>query len=104
MLYLVNLVCLILIAATMLARGNDLRWKKGLHWNARLIGFIMAGFAPFGMAIFDRHPSISLTLFMVGVTLVFLTTPYMPPWWKWITKGDESNYQGEERRGSDGRT
>lgn len=88
----VSTVCLSIISVTMLARANDLRWKKGLIGTSRLIGFILAGFAPFGMVIYDfllhTYPGLYECLFRFGLMLVFVTTPYLPPWWKWIIGWD----------------
>lgn len=89
--YIISTICLLVISATMLARANDLRWKAGLHWNTRLIGFIVSGFAPWGVIIFERTPGFYETLTRFGLMLVFITTPYLPPWWKWISGQDGSD-------------
>ena len=88
-LLIVSSVCLALISITMLARANDLRWKEGLAWNARLIGFVFTGFSPFGIIarelITGNWPDLYDCFFRCGLALVFLTTPYLPPWWEWIS-------------------
>lgn len=87
--FVLSCIALLVISATMLARANDLRWQKGLAWNARLVGFILAGFAPFGMMGIEFRsqawPNFFEVLFRWGLMLVFVTTPYLPPWWKWIS-------------------
>lgn len=97
-----SFIALFIISITMLARANDLRIRAGFHWNLRLAGFVLAGFAPWGLILIDwvhgRTPTIFSTIFNLGLMLVFVTTPYLPPWWKWIWKGDES---GHDRRESD---
>lgn len=103
MLFFISLLCLLVISATMLARANDLRWRKGLHWNARLIGFVLAGFAPVGIILFEffaeAWPSIYEVLFRLGLALVFVTTPYLPPWWKWISgMGGDPMLHSDDRR------
>lgn len=88
-LFIVSTVCLFLVSITMLARANDLRWRKGLLWNVRLIGFILAGCAPLGIVAVEfvrgEMPNIYEVIFRVGIAVVFMTTPYLPPWWKWIS-------------------
>lgn len=101
--FVVSTFALLIIAITMLARANDLRWKTGMKWNARLVGFILAGCAPIGiigkeLALKD-WPDPYVVLFRIGLMLVFLTTPYLPPWWKWISGKDESPpYHSDDRR------
>ena len=82
------------IALTMFARANDQRFKKGLRWNLRLLGFVLAGtgiptmttcIAFFGMA--SAYPF--LVIGISGIALVLLTTPGQKPWWVWIWKGGE---------------
>lgn len=107
--YAVAGVCLLVVSATMLARANDLRWRKGLVWNARLIGFVFAGVAPWGLILFDwlsgHIPSLFEVLFFVGLMLVFVTTPYLPPWWKWISGwhgADEVKHTDDRRESNIG--
>lgn len=106
--YVISCIALLVIAATMLARANDLRWRSGFHWNARLIGFILTGFAPFGIMgwewFAEQWPSLYEVLFRFGLMLVFLTTPYLPPWWKWISGTDNGDnpWYSDDRRKKDG--
>lgn len=104
-LFIASAACLLLVSITMLARANDLRWRKGLLWNVRLIGFILAGCAPLGMVavelMFLETPNIYEVIFRVGIAAVFMTTPYLPPWWKWISgwgfKGGDYRPEWAER-------
>lgn len=93
--FIVSSLSLLVVCVTMLARANDLRWKPGLHWNTRLIGFVLAGFAPVGVVMHEAttglYPNVYETLFRVGLMLVFVTTPYLPPWWKWISGKDSGS-------------
>lgn len=87
---IISSIALLLVSATMLARANDLGWRPGVLWFFRRIGFILAGFAPWAVIYIDfqtRGAFLNLyeCLLRVGVALVFVTTPYLPPWWKWIT-------------------
>lgn len=91
--YWISAASLVVIAITMLARANDLRWRAGVHWNARLVSFILSGLACFGIIghewIAKDFPSFYTVLFRVGLAGVFMTTPYLPPWWKWISGVDD---------------
>jgi hypothetical protein len=89
MLYLIiSSTALLLISMTMLLRANDLGRRPGLKWHVRRIGFVLTGLAPFGIVIHDvlqKHsPSLYEVSFRFGVLLVFMTSPYMPPWWTWF--------------------
>lgn len=89
----VSSFALLIVSITMLARANDLRWRKGWHWNFRLFGFILSGVAPVGVVGYNiamrEYPSVYEVLFHLGIMFVFLTTPYLPPWWKWISGVDQ---------------
>ena len=104
--FVASAVSLGIISITMLARANDLRWRKGLIWNARLLGFILAGVAPFGVigweVAMQEWPSLYEVVMRIGLMLVFITTPYLPPWWKWITDGSNNEpiiHTDDRRRG-----
>lgn len=104
--FTVSAIALLFIAVTMLARANDLRWRKGLVWNARLLGFILAGVMPFGMIGYEvltqDWPTPYEVIFRFGLMLVFVTTPYLPPWWKWISGfHGEPIVESDDRRRSD---
>jgi hypothetical protein len=96
--WIISSTCLFLVSLTMIARANDLRWRKGIHWNARLVGFILVGLACVGIIgheFIDKDwPSLYEVLFRVGLMLVFVTTPYLPPWWKWISGYDSRQTEG----------
>lgn len=89
--YITSCIALAIISITMLARANDQRNRPGMKWQMRLVGFVMAGCAPIGVAYYEWmyavYPSWYEVSFRVGVMLVFMTTPYMKPWWNYI-KGD----------------
>lgn len=88
---IITLLALAVIAITMLVRANDLRWRKEWKWRARLVGFIVSGFSPVGVGlclIRGVDPGWYLALFVLGLAMVFVTTPYLPPWWVWIWKGE----------------
>lgn len=101
--FIVSCVALFIISITMLARANDLRLKKGIVPVSRLLGFIVTGFTPIGVVghewITKDFPNFYETAFRFGLMLVFVTTPYLPPYWRFITgwyKGDI--YWTDDRR------
>lgn len=109
MLYaILSAIALVLISITMLARANDLGWRNGAFWHFRRVGFVLAGFAPWAVIYMDfktggQFLTVFEVLFRLGVATVFCTTPYLPPWWKWISgyHTDESKtvIESDDRRG-----
>lgn len=89
----VSTLSLLVIALTMLCRANDLRWRNGFKWQVRIVGFTLSGTMPIGVIgsqwYYHAWPSPYEALLYVGLACVFVTTPYLPPWWPWI-KGDEN--------------
>ena len=92
----IGLVCLGFISLTMLLRGNDYRRKnRPTEWHAavRMLGFMLAGFAPYGVATWwiftGMWPPLFTTMLLVGVSCIFLTTPDLPPWHELLTKGSK---------------
>lgn len=102
----VSSFALILISATMLVRANDLGWRPGVFWMVRRLGFVLSGIAPWALIYIDcKSGGVTLNvyhvLFRVGVCGVFVTTPYLPPWWKWFTGLTEIKdpFWSDDRRG-----
>lgn len=102
---IVSTIALLLIAATMFARANDLRLREGWHWKLRLLGFVLSGSSSFGLIGYMWSGDylaafMYLTVFLVGITFVFVTTPYLPPWRKWIFRdgGEPVIYTDDRRR------
>lgn len=93
--FLVSTIALVVIAITMLCRAHDLRWRQGLKWQVRFIGFILCGALPVGIIgsewLGREWPSPYDAMFRLGLMFVFLTTPYLPPWWKWISGKEDAN-------------
>lgn len=90
--FVMSCIAFFIISITMLARANDQEKRGGLKWQSRLVGFVMAGTAPIGVAYYElvteSWPSLYEVCFRWGVTIVFMTTPYMKPWWNYI-KGED---------------
>jgi hypothetical protein len=95
MAFLISTLSLFIVSITMLARANDLRWRPGIKWQVRLMGFILSGCAPIGiigMELYtEQWPTLYEVVFRVGLMCVFVTTPYLPPWWRWISGKDDAN-------------
>lgn len=91
--FIISTISLLIVSITMFARANDLRLRPGIKWCVRLLGFILAGTAPIGVIGYAWAQQwmvvfIYMTFFLFGIMLVFLTTPYLPPWWNWISGKD----------------
>ena len=96
--YFVSAISLAVIAITMLCRANDLRWRAGVKWQVRFIGFILCGALPVGILgsewFTQQWPTWYEAFFRFGLMCVFVTTPYLPPWWRWISgkeAGDDAS-------------
>ena len=91
--FIVSAISLLVCTITMVARANDLRWRPGLKWQVRLLGFILVGALPVGIIgsewVTKQWPSPYEAIFRLGLMMVFVTTPYLPPWWRWISGKDE---------------
>jgi len=103
--YALSALSLSMVAVIMFFRCNDLGWRPGFFWMKRRIGFILVGSMP--LAVLYAHAlngALTLTwfdtLFHVGLALVFMTTPYLPPLWEWLSKGhfSEPDQRGMPRR------
>ena len=107
MLYaILSSIAMLIISITMLARCNDLGWRPGITWHVRRVGFVLAGVAPWALVWFDLNTdgaflTVYEVIFRLGVALVFLTTPYLPPWHTYVF-GDadaDETIMGDDRRG-----
>lgn len=91
---------LTIIFLTALARMKDIT-ALGKRWFFRRLGFLLAaggslvlGAAPI-MGYAGSFPSWRAVFLFWGVALVWLTTPYQPPWWKYIS-GEWKLKKGEQ--------
>lgn len=95
---LFNIVCIIaalIILVTAVARLNDIkRSQSSKRWWVRRSGFgltsvSMLMFIASHFTISSPHwDAIMLITGLWGIALTWLTTPGMPPWWKYISKHD----------------
>lgn len=86
----VSLPPLSVIVITALARADDI---KGTDFRCfvRRIGFILAGAGALSLAVApvlgytNSFPSWRAVTLYWGFALTWLTTPGMPPWWKYVS-------------------
>lgn len=95
--YLLSTPALLVLAVTALARLNDIRPDQiSKRWQVRRYGMVMVGAAslglcfepliPWGVGITTLDfPSWREVVVRWGIALVWITTPHMPPWWRYIT-------------------
>jgi hypothetical protein len=94
--YFLCLPALLVIAVTAMVRANDIGWAHKLdwHWHVRRLGLVIVGGAATAFTLSPFWPTGNPLMFHLcggamlwGFTLAWITTPGMPPWWKYITKG-----------------
>ena len=89
--WLVAIPADIIIALTALARLNDMpKDQTSKRSQVRRLGFLMAGVAAvgyIGIALGGppQYPPWKSVMLQWGVALAWLTTPGMPPWWRYIS-------------------
>lgn len=89
--FVMSALSLFVVFITMLCRANDLRWRSGLKWQVRLIGFVICGTMPVGVVLASGIVSPWEALFHMGLMMVFVTTPHLPPWWRWISGQEDAS-------------
>lgn len=89
-LYLASVLPLMIVIITCIARVNDIgRSNKEMHWHFRRLGFVLVGGASGWLLLspmwdFSYAGEAGVTFFF-GQAMVWVTTPNMPPWWRYIT-------------------
>jgi hypothetical protein len=95
--FALSAVALMLIGITALARLNDLSSDlTSKRWQVRRVGLIMVGASAVGLLFeplivyFNGHPMLDFptwreVMLRWGMTLVWITTPHMPPWWRYVS-------------------
>lgn len=87
--YFISLPAFAVIAATATSRIVDMQgWE--LHHAVRRTGFLLmiAYVAAMTISPFTETPTFPSWYAVVGtwgLTMCWLTTPNMPPWWKWVS-------------------
>jgi hypothetical protein len=91
---------LLIIAITALARMRDIT-DTGTRWLVRRLGMILAGTSALALLLGpllnyqSMYPSWTQVCIYWGFALAWLTTPNMPPWWKYIN-GDFKLRKGQQ--------
>lgn len=91
--YLAMLPPLLVLTITSLVRANDIGWaKKNWHWNLRRMALVCVGsssagliFTPLWFFNWPRLFVFCVLALVYGFAAAWLTTPGMPPWWRYIT-------------------
>jgi hypothetical protein len=106
LLLFVSSIALLIISITLFVRAADLGAKNlDLSKIIRLSGFVLAGSMPIPLMFIQwynqRADSWYGALFYIGLAAVFATTPYLPPWWKYISTGNIRQDYHQNRRKDD---
>lgn len=93
-----DIVCIVaafLILITAFARLNDIkRNQNSLRWWVRRVGLLFVSvsmvmtIAAYFTVATEHWSSILKITGLWGFALTWITTPGMPPWWKWISRYD----------------
>ena len=91
--YIVALPALAIILITAIARVNDISKElQSKRWQARRVGLAVsagASAALLAAPLAGAYMSCGTAALIWGFALTWLTTPGMPPWWRWISGRDE---------------
>lgn len=94
--YGLSLIPLAIIFVTAIARVNDIGPEKSsTRWDVRRAGLSVVAAASIALMLvplwgIEHFPSWKELALYVGIALTWLTTPAMPPWWNYITRGDQN--------------
>lgn len=96
--YLLSAGSMIVVAVTALARLDDISPDQcSARWQVRRAGLIMVGAASIGIGVepvtvlafkgvpMTDFPSWKEVMVRLGFALTWVTTPHMPPWWRYIS-------------------
>lgn len=72
-------VLLVLVSLRIVVCVNDIKWKKCMKLNVRMIGLVLAGFAPWGMLLYRWKEATWQTpytvAFVFGIFLMLISIP-----------------------------
>lgn len=99
--YCLSLPALAVIATTALARVNDIKKENdGWMWQLRRVGLTLVGTAAV-VGVYSpitdpaSFPTWKGLVLYYGFALTWLTTPNMPPWWKYISGEAKARTTGD---------
>ena len=90
--YLISVIPLAVLAVTAVARVNDISPEKlETRWHVRRAGLSIVAAAAVALILSPGTYTASWkdVALYVGMAMTWVTTPQMPPWWKYITKGED---------------
>ena len=91
--YVIALPALAIILITAIARVNDISKKlQSKRWQVRRVGLSVSAGASAALLVAPlagAYMSWGMAALIWGFALTWLTTPEMPPWWRWISGRDE---------------
>lgn len=99
--YLASLPALAVLALTSLARVNDIgEDKTDWHWQLRRIGLTLVGVAAVVLACTplvhtEAYPTWKGLAMYYGFALTWITTPNMPPWWRYVSGEAKAKQTGD---------
>lgn len=90
---LLAILALLFIMIVMVARANDLRWKRTWYYQLRLVSFavVMAMAVPVIVVRWGTPVAPPEVFFLLGLCGVFFTTQQQVPFWRWLAKGENSD-------------
>lgn len=99
--YCVSLPALAVIATTALARVNDIKKENsGWQWQLRRVGLTLVGTAAV-VGVYSpitdptTYPTWKGLVLYYGFALTWLTTPNMPPWWRYVSGEAKAKQTGD---------
>ena len=90
--YLISVIPLAVLAVTAVARVNDISPEKlETRWHVRRAGLSIVAAAAVALILSPGTYTASWkdVALYAGMAMTWVTTPQMPPWWKYITKGED---------------
>ena len=104
--YLTTAPAAAVVTVTALARLNDITPnRKQFVWQLRRLGLVVTGAAAITvlagpLAVVPQYPTWVGSMLMWGLASSWITTPGMPPWWKYIST-DEVPHNGRHKPSAD---
>jgi hypothetical protein len=89
--YLLAVPPLGVLLITVIARVNDLPiHQQSAFWDVRRMALVLLGIftvAMLGAPLSGQYPSWRMVFGIWGMAGVMVTSPHLPPWWKYVAHG-----------------